>query len=717
MGNIFAVFKRDMKNIATNWVALIVVIALSILPALYAWFNIKAMWDPYGNTSGILVAVVNEDKGAHIGKTDINIGSELVNKLKENRQIGWRFVNKKDADKGIKYGDYYAEILIPNDFSTDITSLLKSNPKRASLIYSVNEKLNPVAPKITEGGVSKVQQEINSTFVKIVDGIIFKLFNTLGDELSKGKPFLQQFADMIIDVDNKIPEINKAVDSVYSQTEGLNNFIASVKGQIPLMQNTLDNASEIAENSSQFLSKAKTTLNELSPFIKSELVFLDETAKGSEDFVNNIISLIDKNPKEARNLLSSLRNRLSDSRMKLDTIIDLVNSFNKIDNKAVSDFSEQLSSLKERIQSETSYTNSLIDSIDKGENISRKSLENLSQNASLTTKILDSIIKIYDTYTAPSINSIMQNSINAANDSLELLKSIENSMPAAQDVLDNASGDTQIAMDSIKNIKTALPKVESTIHSIASKLKSLDNDAQINELIRLLGLNAQKESNFIANPVNIKVNKVYHVPNYGSAMNPFFTTLSLWVGGLILVSLLSTEVLPIHGVKLKLHQAFLGRYITFLSISILQAIIVTIGNLFMLHTYASNPIAFILVSIFTSTVFTMIIYTFVSAFENIGKAISMILLVLQISASGGTFPIQVTPLFFQIINPLLPFTYAIGAMRETVGGILYPVFIKDIAILSVYFAVFLLAGIFLKRIFRKLISKFSEKFGESGLEG
>jgi putative membrane protein len=715
--NIFTIFKRDIKNIFTNWVALVVVIALIVLPALYAWFNIKAMWDPYGNTSEILVAVVNEDKGSSIDDTKVNIGSELVTQLKANDKIGWRFVNYKDADTGVKNGKYYASIVIPQNFSSRILSLLESNPKKAELIYSVNEKLNPVAPKITQSGIDKVQQEINTSFVKIVDGIIFKLFNKLGEELTRGKPFLQQFADVIIDVDNKIPEINRAVDEVYTQTQNLNNFISSVNSQIPLIEDTMTSASDMARSGSSFLSKAKNAIKELSPFIKSEIVTLSDVSEGSEDFINNIISIIDKNPSEARNLLGSLRDRYSDVSERLSSLIDLLNSFNKSGNTIISNFSGQLNELRTRVNSQIDYTNSLIDSIDAGKAISSTMLNTLKENNLPITSSFKSILETYDSLIAPSIEGIMQNSIDAANNTLELLNSVKESIPVSQDLLKSAQGGSEVALNDIKNVKDALPEIESTIHDIATKLKSLNENDQVAELVRLMSLNAQKESDFIANPVNVKMNRIYPIPNYGSAMNPFFTTLSLWVGGLILASLLSTEVLPIRRVKIKLYQAFLGRYLTFLTIAILQAIVVTLGDIFMLHVYVLNPIMFVAFSAFISTVFSMIIYTLVSVFGNVGKAIAMVLLVLQISASGGTFPVQVTPEFFQIINPILPFTYAVSGVREIVSGILWNVLLKDVIVLLIYFTFFLIMGLIWKRLFRNLTGKFTKKFKESGLEG
>ncbi len=228
--------------------------------------------------------------------------------------------------------------------------------------------------------------------------------------------------------------------------------------------------------------------------------------------------------------------------------------------------------------------------------------------------------------------------------------------------------------------------------------------------------NAKIESDFISNPVEIKENRIYPIPNYGSAMAPFFTTLSLWVGALILVSILSVEVKDIKGAKkLKVHEKYFGRYFTFMTIAIFQALIVSLGDIYLLKVYVSNKSIFILFSIFISIIFSMIIYTLVSVFGNVGKALGVILLVLQISASGGTFPIEVTPGFFQRINPLLPFTYAVSGMREAVGGVIEGILLRDIIILLIYFTLSILLALLLKKKLEKANKNFVKKFKESGL--
>ena len=161
MKNIIRIFRRDLHRLGTNALALVIIAGVTLLPALYAWFNIAANWDPYSNTGGIKVAVANEDAGTKLEGITTNLGNEIVTNLKGNDQIGWQFVDRYDALQGVQAGDYYAAIIIPQDFSENMVSVLKGDIHRPTIEYYINEKKNAIAPKITDKGVSAVQQEVN----------------------------------------------------------------------------------------------------------------------------------------------------------------------------------------------------------------------------------------------------------------------------------------------------------------------------------------------------------------------------------------------------------------------------------------------------------------------------------------------------------------------------------------------------------------------------
>lgn len=285
-------------------------------------------------------------------------------------------------------------------------------------------------------------------------------------------------------------------------------------------------------------------------------------------------------------------------------------------------------------------------------------------------------------------------------------------------MLKDANIGTDLGAEQIKNIKDKFPKTEETIHSNVEKFKSLSNDEKFNELTGLLQKNTKDVSDFLANPIEPVQNRVFPIPNYGSAMAPFYSTLAIWVGGFTLLSILSVHVEALDDVKnLGTTKMFFGRFLTLATLSLLQAIIIVLGNLFFIKTYSVSPVILLIFSMYVSIIFIMIIYTLVSVFGNVGKALALIIMVLQVSASGGTFPIQLTPKFFQNISPMLPFTYAIGGMREAEGGIIWSSLYYNIGILSIYFFISIIIAVFLKEKMNKKSEKFVNRMRESGLVG
>lgn len=193
MKNIFHIYSADIHRIIRNWAAGVIITGLAILPSLYAWFNIEASWDPYGQTSGVSIAVANLDKGTTLRDQPINLGKEIVESLHQNEKLGWRFTeDSENAIQGVRHGDDYAAIIIPENFSARIGTVLSNEPVKAQILYYTNEKINAISPKVTAKGASGVVEEISKNFIKTANGTIFEIFNTLG-----------------IEIENQLPAINK----------------------------------------------------------------------------------------------------------------------------------------------------------------------------------------------------------------------------------------------------------------------------------------------------------------------------------------------------------------------------------------------------------------------------------------------------------------------------------------------------------------------------
>src|SRR5699024_9225455 len=212
MENSWKLFWRDIKNISTNWVAMVLIGGLIILPSLYAWFNIKASWDPYGQTEQIPVGVINEDEGATVRGEAIDVGGDLVDELKDNQDMGWQFVDRETAMNEVEYGNYFAAIVIPENFCETLASVISADPEKATAEYYVNEKINSIAPKITEKGASVIVDQISSEFISTVNGVIFDMFNDIGVEIEKELPDIKRFEHYVFTLEEHLPEIHQILE-------------------------------------------------------------------------------------------------------------------------------------------------------------------------------------------------------------------------------------------------------------------------------------------------------------------------------------------------------------------------------------------------------------------------------------------------------------------------------------------------------------------------
>ena len=714
MKNIFKIYKNDLKDIFTNKVLLVIIIGLCILPSLYAWFNIKASWDPYGNTGNISVAVINEDSGAEIMNKKVNMGDELVKELKTNKDLGWKFVDRKKALEGVNSGKYYAYIEIPSNFSENLASLVSKDIKKGTIIYTVNEKINAIAPKITSKGATTIQNEVNQTVVKTVSEVVLKAFKEAGIEIEKQLPKLSTLENNLVEVQGKFKDIDKVVDTAVDATDKVSDIIKDIQNDMPLIKDTITNSKNLSSDIKSFLNDSKTGLNQLSPILKNDLGLISEISSNAKNAVSDLIDAINKGSESAPQLIDNLSTKLSDLASSTNTLTKFLEKLNKlVPGNQLKSVIDSLNSISAKLDTAVSSLQTIKNQVANGEKPPLTNLNNLLKVIGDVNTITSSILNNFDSKIQGPISNIIEDSFKVADNIIAVLDGAEKKLPAVEDILNTTLSFSGSAEKGASFIKEKLPYAKSVVDTIVDSMKKINNSSEVNELISLLKSNVLKRSDFLKQPVDLVENRLYPIKNYGSAMAPFYTVLSLWVGILLLMSLLSTNV---HG-DYKPNEVYFGRGLTFLTLTIIQALIVSLGDIYFLKVQAVNIPLFILISVFTSIVFTAIVYSLVSIFGNVGKAIGVVLLVIQVAGSGGTFPIQVTPQFFQNVYPLLPFTYAISAMREAVGGIYMPNLTKDISTLAIFIVVFVIFTVFFKKPINKVTEKIQDRFNESDLTG
>ena len=272
MKNALRIYKRDMTKIFTNWVAGLMIIVLIIIPSVYSLINIDASWDPYSNTKGIKIVVINEDKGAVFKEQDINLGNELVEKLKANDKLGWVFVDKEAAQEGLLLEKYYATIEIPEDFSKDATTLVEKNVVKPKLIYTVNEKKNAIAPKMTDSGINTVKNQLDENIVKTISGVLFRVFNEKGVDIQDNRAKIRKIVDNIYELDDNMSELETLLDGAIYGTEDLSKVLDKTNNMLPTVSDTLDSTDDFLNNSQLALDKTQSDLSDISPIIKQDLV-------------------------------------------------------------------------------------------------------------------------------------------------------------------------------------------------------------------------------------------------------------------------------------------------------------------------------------------------------------------------------------------------------------------------------------------------------------
>lgn len=853
MKNALKIFKRDIKAMVTNWAALIMVVILILIPSLYSLVNIKASWDPYGNTGGIQVAVVNEDEGTEFKGSDINLGDELVDKLKDNTKLGWNFLDKETATQGILEETYYAMIEIPADFSKNVTSLIEKDIKKPQIIYTVNEKKNSIAPKITDSGVKTVKTQLDNNIIKTISGIAFRVFNEVGVNVEDNRPELRRIIDAVYELDDKLPELEDVLSGAVDGTVKISDLLDKANYMLPTVSDILDSGQDFINSSSESLDRTQSDLEETSDSIKDDLIMVEgvldtsyitlknidenilpDTAKKSimialdsinatnttienvrgklkgikkfidkaadievkevgefskkdvnqevlhTEVLNNDITHANEKIKEVSNSNIEQVNESNEfvEAGKEDVVKDVINSVTTVDNNEesngvvvvdgksdesqIEEASDEMTLLADKVKEENAKITTIINEQIKSIKDTQKDLKKVSKklnnviekldnmygdlnavsdklNEELSKietdgkfdiqalddikKIIDDVHKlvsdIIDSYDSQIVSIIQEgfNYIREISDNGDLLISQgKNILPNIENLFNQFINVSDLSNEQLVKLNDKFPDIKEKVHKVASKLRSLDEEDQIDEILELITNNWQDQSDFLASPVELEDNRLFPWPNYGSSATPFYTILCLWVGGLIGSALLALKAPPLgEDIIIRPYEMYLGKLFTFITIAILQAIVASLGALFLLGTYTVHPVMFVFYSIFVSIVFVVIIYTAGSLFDDVGKTLMIFMLVLQMAGTSGNFPIQVTPTFFQKFYPILPFTYAISGMRQIMAGIVYSILIKDIVILIIYLVICLVLGILFKGIANKTTDKIVDKLLSSGI--
>ena len=715
----FQIFKRDIGRLSKNIVALIVVIGVCIIPSLYAWFNIAANKDPYGNTANIKIAVANNDAGTEndmLGNLDV--GGQIVDTLKENDSLGWVFVSEDKAISGVKSGEYYAAIVIPDNFSESIVSFLSGKIEQPEFDYYLNEKKNAIAPKITDTGANTIQQQVNTEFVSAAAGTVADILNgSVSGIGTKLDDVQNDISTKISTVSDNLKEYEKALDSFNKTVDSSNKLIEKSKKSMAIVKSDANSGVNSIKNGTDSLTLVRNDIAD----------FANDLGAGISKAQNSLAKV---NTKSGINLgkisskTESIHGQFQEMITSVESIIDknseMLTTLKEINKKYPSD---SLTNLINELDSQNSKYKTILQKLGTGS-------DSINDATTTSVKAVESISKIIEKNTKDIHSSkvTVENGImTGLNTSLDTFSNIQGTLSGILKGVGPATDNVVTLMDQLENsldsAKKALSSTGSSIKKVQERLDKANVDISIVKTSKIYiklkdmtNLDSDKVASFMSSPVKLKTETFYSVENYGTAMTPFYTNLAIWVGGIVLIAIFKMEVDKSEKIKnFTPTQAYFGRWMLFILVGFVQALIICLGDIFILKIKCQHPALFVVAGLVAAFVYVNLIYALSLTFKHIGKAVSVILVILQIPGSAGTYPIEMTPGFFQAIHPLLPFTYGINAMREAIAGTYGHYYVKNLVILLIYVPIALFIGLVLRRLLLNLNSLFDKKLEQTGL--
>ena len=684
MKEVWAVFWRDLRRILRNPVAALVVVGIVVVPCLYAWINILANWDPYQNTSGMPVAVVNNDHAVELeGMGSVCVGDMMVDALHENDKIGWRFMDEAEAMEDVRAGDVYATIVIPSDFSERLTGVLDGQTEKARLYYYVNEKVNAIAPKVTDTGASTLQNTLDSQFVAKVGQVVAEKLGDAADKLAaragttagEGIGALDDVRLTLVQVGDDLGALQAKLESAQGALTSAADTLAPLSGMGGRVASKVDNALDrltdvrgsangLVDDLTSALGGGMTSVSSLSARATADVSAVAGDIALAQSQVNAAIRALESDLTDSQALVSELERARG-------LMVDI----------APHDASAQ--GLHLEIQRKLDNEHDLMLQISEGQQAKLDELRALAERLESAADEVAAFARQIGEKAQPSPALLQQSQalsdiVSRVSTALDSFARTGSELKAAAKLADPIVSQTisltrQFAQ-ALGGAGNALSGTRETLAQIAEGVGSLD--AELSALrasdawaaaTELLKSDPQGVHDFLVAPVSLNEIALYPVQNYASGVAPFFTSLALWVGGIALVAIFKLEVDEDEVGPLRPWQAYLGRWLLFVLVGALQALVCCTGDL-LLGIQCEAPWAFYLSALVASFAFVNIIYALSVAFKHLGKALAFTLVILQVPGSAGTYPIEMMPPFFQAVGPWLPFTYSNNALREAVAG-------------------------------------------------
>ena len=724
MKNIWRIFKTDMKHLFNNSITVIIVIGLVFLPSIFTWYNVIACWDAFGNTGNLTVAVANTDEGyeSDLVPLEINVGDQVVSALRANDQLNWTFTSEEDAIDGAQSGRYYAAVVIPKSFSRDMMTFYSDEVEHASIIYYANEKKNAIAPKVTDQGADQVSNQVNQVFLETLSDVALSIVSSLS-KYSQDADLSGAVGTLADHVDNMAGQMMGAASvlGMYSQLIDSSQSLISQSGTLlGQARDEASNVGDIAKDSGATVSDIASALSTSADSLSQAIDASAESYKGISAQISDVYDstgeLTDDTAQHLRNQAAVVETEIGD----LNSIISALEGIQgSIDAQYVPLVESMVSQLKQTVSLLEQLTDSLYkaaDGIQAGYGDAVTQRAEIQELADKAANSLNDVKTDYNDNIKPGLDELsasVSGMVSTLQDSAAKLNS------ASRDL----SGDADSVATKLSDAKTKLANAQTELTSTASELTTLSGNLRsalasgnVEKLREVIGSNPAVLASAITTPVALDRHALFPADNFGSQMAPLYTTLSLWIGSLLMMVAIKPAVSKRGLAELdnpKPRELYFGRYCVVAVLSLLQTTCVGLGNMLFLGVQVIHPLLFMVCFWVSGLVYSLFIYTLVLAFANLGKAIAVLFLILQVTAGGGAYPLQVLPEFFQIASPFMPATHTINAMRAAMMGIYNGDFFTEMGMLLLFVLPSLLLGLVLRKPLEGFMGWFVEKVEES----
>lgn len=687
MRNIWTVFKTDLRTLSKCFFACVVVVAIALLPSLYAWLNIYSNWDPYGNTGGISIAVASLDRGYTDNGEYVNKGRDVLEDLKTATSINWVIVDtEQEATDGVYAGDYYAAVVIDEDFSRKMYRMFTDWTGQPAITYYENAKKNAVATKITDTAVETLKRSISENYLEVVISGIMEQSNLLAADLTETDPetavkgLLYQAQDVLSGCRAMMDAFRAAGSTGVSETDAqaLSDAIASINSSLPDGDAIADSAARLQHALYTVLANVERALDRFESAL--------DTAQ----------------PPAARQQLRDAAAAMGKLSTQLSGLAGQLDGINVTGNPVLTAQAIQLRELAGHCTQLQNALNQLADGGAAG--------GLLADCGALVEAIRNAAARI--PVTDRDLRRQLDTVVSEVSDAMDGVKSLAADAKAMRAALSDTTAALSVTME---QLRPAAERMVNALSDTIDKLEGMTAGEYMDMLLEILGGDPAAYSRYFPEMVQTTVNKVYPIENYGSAMAPFYTTLAIWVGGVILSSLVKIHARTEGLIDPRPAELYFGRYLFFFLLSQIQAAVIVTGDLYLLKIQCLHPGLLYLTASLTAFTFSLLIYSLAIAFGDVGKAVVVVIMVMQIAGSSGTFPIELLPEIYQKIYRFFPFPYAIDAMRECICGLYGDYYMTQLAFLLLFAAAALLIGLLVRRPFMGLNHFMEEKLEETEL--